>query len=182
MSGMSGDPVREALKGASASIARVDGEQPALFELPCADPSGEIAQAQARGAKGGRPKGAQNLATRELREYLLGKMGGKTPQEQLAQWASLGPEGLARALHCNLIDAFDRWRGVMEYLGRFYMAPMVPVDQDGKATPAIVVSIGGQTGIQTATGEVVAPWLYIEQNQELIDAENAQSKESEGEK
>ena len=179
---MSADPIREALKGASSDIARAAGDQPALFDLPCADPSGEIAQAQARSAKGGRPKGAQNLATRELREYLLGKMAGKTPQEQLAQWASLGPEGLARALHCTTLEAFDRWRGLMEYLGRFYMAPMVPVDQDGKTAPAIVVSIGGQTGIQMASGEVVAPWLYVEQHQGLIDGEIAQSKEIEGEK
>lgn len=178
---MSGDPLREALKGASTSIARAGGEQIALFDLPCDDPNGKIAQEQARAAKGGRPKGAQNLATRELREYLLARMGGKSPQEQLAHWASLGPLGLAEALKCDRIDAFDRWRGVMEYLGRFFMAPMVPVDDQGKPQPAIVVSIGGVTGIQTSSGEVLPPWSYVEQNQELIEGEADRSKESEGE-
>jgi hypothetical protein len=179
---MAADPIRDALKGAAASIASAEPEQPALFEVPCADPRGEIAAAQARSAKGGRPKGAQNLATRELREFLLARMGGKTPQEQLAQWASLGPEGLAQALHCTTLEAFDRWRAILEYLGKFYMAPMVPVDADGKPAPAILVSIGGATGLQLANGDVVEPWRYVEQNQALIEGELEPSQKQEGEK
>ena len=176
---MSGDPVREALKGASMSIAREAGEQPALFDLPCADPSGEIAQAQARGVKGGRPKGAQNLSTRQLREFLLAKMGGRTPQEQVAQWASLGPEGLARAMFMERAEAFALWLRMQEWLGRYFMAPMVPVDADGKPAPSIVVSIGGQSGIVTASGEVNPPWAYIEENQALIEGEAMRSKDDE---
>ena len=177
---MSAEAVREALKGASAEIARAAPEQPALFDLPCAaDPTGEIAAAQARGAKGGRPKGAQNLSTRQLREVLLAKWGGKTPQERLAHWASLGPEGLARALHIDLVDAFDRWVALERYLGEFFAARMVPVDADGKPAPAIVVSIGGQTGVVSASGEVRAPWKYLEQDQEVIEGEVDRSKEGE---
>ena len=174
---MSADPVREAVKGAAASIARGGGEQPALFELPCLDPSGEIAQAQARSTKGGRPKGAQNLSTRQLRDFLLGRMGGKTPQEQVAQWASLGPEGLKRALAVDTATAFSLWLRMQEWLGRYFMAPMVPVDAEGNPAPTFVVSIGGSTGITTATGEVKAPWTYLEQDQQVIDGELAQSKE-----
>ena len=174
---MSGDVVREALKGAFGEIAHEAAAQPALFELPCADKSGRIAEAQARAAKGGRPKGAQNLATRELRDWLLGRMGGQTPQEQVARWLSLGPEGLAEALGCSKAEAFDRWTRGMEWLGRFFMAPMVPVDADGKPAPAIVVNVGGSTGVRTASGEVLAPWLYVEQDQEVIDGEPERSKE-----
>ena len=178
---MTSDPLREALKGASVSIARADGEQPALFDLPCADPTGEIAQAQARSAKGGRPKGAQNLATRELREFLLARMGGQTPQEQVARWVSLGPEGLAKALSLPKGEAFDRWLRMQEWLGRFFMAPLAPSDADGKPAPAILVSIGGSTGLQTSSGEVLPPWSYIEGNQDVIDGEPTQSKEEQGE-
>ncbi len=179
---MTGGPIREAVKGAAASIAREGGEQAALFDLPVAsDPSGEIAAAQARGFKGGRPKGAQNLSTRQLREFLLAKWGGRTPQERLAQWASLGPEGLARALHIDLVDAFDRWVSLERYLGEFFAAKMVPVDADGKPAPAIVVSIGGQTGHVMSSGEVAAPWMYVEQDQRVIEGDAAQSKEPEPE-
>ena len=176
---MTSDPLREALKGASAGIARAEIAQAELFELPCADPTGEIAQAQARNAKGGRPKGAQNLATRELREFLLTRMGGQTPQEQVARWAALGPEGLAKALGVSRADGFDRWQRMQEWLGRFFMPPMVPVDADGKPAPSIVVSIGGATGVTTSSGEVLPPWSYVEQDQEVIDgfAEPSQNTE-----
>ena len=174
---MSDDPIKEALKGASMSIARAAVDEPALFDLPCLDPSGEIAQMQARGIKGGRPKGAQNLSTRQLREFLLVKMGGKTPQEQVAQWASLGPEGLAKAMVMQRGDAFALWLRMQEWLGRYFMAPMVPVDADGKPAPSIMVSIGGQTGIVTASGEVKPPWAYIEENQALIEGEATRSNE-----
>jgi hypothetical protein len=175
------DPLREALKGVSSAVAR-GAEQPELFANPT-DPAairaGEIEAARDRGLKGGRPKGAQNLATRELRAWLLQGMGGRTPQEQLAAWSNLGPEGLAAALGCSKLEAFDRWRGVLEYLGRFFAAPMAPTDGEGKPVPQFVVQIGGASGIVTASGEVAPPWAYIEQDQGLGDDASPQSKTEE---
>lgn len=173
-----GDPVKEALKGASTGIARElargDDEQLPLFELPCADPRGKVAEAIGRG--GGRPKGAQNLATREVREYLVKRMGG-TPQEHLARWFVLGPEGLAEALGCKKAEAFDRWVALGDKLGRYFMAAMVPVDHEGKPAPQFVVAIGGQVGVVTSSGEVRPPWTYLEENQALSERDAPQSKD-----
>lgn len=179
------DPVvlREAAKEAFAGVAAASagGDQAELFALPCADPSGEIEAARQRGSRGGRPKGAQNLATRELRDWLLRGMGNKTPQEQLAAWANLGPEGLAKALGCNRVEAFDRWKSVLEYLGKFFMAPIAAETSDGKPVPQMVVMVGGSAGIvDAASGETLPPWEYLDQsNQQLTPDGATPSKDEE---
>jgi len=181
---MSGEPIREALKGASASIARevasAEGEQIALFDLPCDDPTGAVQAARDKG-RGGRPKGAQNLSTRQLREYLLARMEGRTPQERLAQWAVLGPIGLKKALGIeDGGEAFSLYLKLETELGRYFMAPMTPVDGEGNPTPVFNVVIGGNAGVMAASGEVEPPWTYLKQNQALIEGDDALSK-AEGE-
>lgn len=173
------DPLRQALRAASADIARPEAEQPALFDLPTLDPSGEIEQARARSLRGGRPKGAQNLATRELREWLLAR--GILPQQMMMEWLTLGPEGLAKALGCSKVEAFDRIMALADKLGRYFMAPMVPVDDQGKPMPSFNVIIGGSAGVVDGDGSVRPPWKYLaEQDQGLIDAA-ADAPKSEGE-
>jgi hypothetical protein len=172
--------VAEALKGASAEIAEAgEPAQEELFALPCLDPSGEIEAARSRGLKGGRPKGATNLMTRDLREYLTRRMGG-TPQEGLAKWWILGPVGLAKALNCSRLEAFVQWKDLGDKLGRYFMAPMVAIDDQGKPAPSFTVVIGGNQGVVTAAGEQRPPWEYLSvQNQELSGDDTAKSKEGE---
>ena len=178
-------PLREAAKGAFAGIARelaaADGDQPALFAMPVADKDGRVAEARERSLKGGRPKGAQNIASRELRDWLLRGMGGKTPQEQLATWSNLGPEGLAVALGCTKLEAFDRWRGVLEYLGKFFMAPIAAETSDGKPVPQMVVMVGGSAGVvDQASGETLPPWEYLDQPDQALTLDgDAPSKDGE---
>ena len=153
--------------------------QAELFDLPCSDPTGEIKAARDNGSKGGRPKGAQNLATRELREYLLKR--GILPQQALMQWFLLGPEGLAKALTCSKAEAFDRWARLAEGLGKYFMAPMTPVDAEGKPAPSFAVFIGGRTGVVGPAGETLPPWAYLDQqNQELTTIDAEASKDGEG--
>ena len=96
-------PLHEAVKGAADGIARASaGDQAELFGLPCEDPRGEIEKARARGVREGRPKGAESIATRELRRWLLSR--GVLPQQSLMQWFQLGPEGLAKALGCTKLQ------------------------------------------------------------------------------
>lgn len=174
------DPLKDALKGASAGIAGAPaGETGDLFALPCDDPRGEIEAARKSGLKGGRPKGAQNIATRELREWLLSR--GVLPQEQLMKWFLLGPEGMQKALNIShLADAFDRWAKLGDHLGRYFMAPMVPVDDDGKPAPSFTVVINGSTGVVDASGATRPPWEYLtEQNQQVAAREDGESKNEE---
>lgn len=122
-------PLHEAVKGAADGIARASaGDQAELFGLPCEDPRGEIEKARARGVREGRPKGAESIATRELRRWLLSR--GVLPQQSLMQWFQLGPEGLAQALGCPKLEAFDRWARLGEKLGRYFM-PMKPAKGEG---------------------------------------------------
>lgn len=175
----SDDPLKAALKGASMEIAgAAAAETPDLFGLPVDDPSGEIEKARATGLKGGRPKGAQNVATRELREYLLAR--GMLPQQAIMQWFMLGPVGLANALKCDLADAFDRWERMGDRLGRYFMAPMTPVDGEGKPAPSFAVFIDGRSGVVAGDGSTLPPWEYLrQQNQELSDIEGERSQDEE---
>lgn len=173
------DPLREALKGASTDIAAASAaEQADLFALPVPDPTGEIEALRQSGSKGGRPKGAQNLATRELRAWLLSR--GVLPQQAMMQWLTMGPEGMAKALGCSKLEAFDRWARLAEGLGKYFLAPMTPVDGEGKPAPSFQVFIGGSPGIVQADGTIKPPWEYLnEQNQEVttLDIERSKSEE-----
>lgn len=114
---------------------------------------GPLAAEIQRTGKAGRPTGAKNLATRELKEWIVQLLGG-TPQERLARWAMLEPEELARRLGCSVADAFDRQVKILEGLAPYLMAKMVPVDEKGNAVPFIQLVTGGQ--VQGADGQV--PW------------------------
>lgn len=172
---MSGDPVKAALKGAAADIAAAAGpaEQAELFGLPVSDPEGKVEAARSVGLKGGRPPGAQNLATRQLREYLLKR--GVLPQQAMMEWMLLGVEGIKEALGCDKIEAFDRWLSLADKLGRYFMAPMVPVDGEGKPAPSFTVVIGGRTGVAAPDGAQLPPWEYL-QIQELSSTDDGEPK------
>jgi hypothetical protein len=78
----------------------------------------------------GRPPGAQNLGTKEFREYLLGR--GVSPLQQMMQWAMHTPTSLAAELQCSRIEAMkllkDLWGELAPYLHQ-RMPLAVEVDQ-----------------------------------------------------
>ena len=146
---------REAQAGGSAPAEQLDllvaSQRPAADRLGWDD--GKLAGEIERTGKAGRPKGAQNLSTRELKAWIVQLLGG-TPQERLARWAMLEPEELARRLGCTVAEAFDRQVKILEGLSPYLMAKMVPVDEDGNAVPFIQLITGGQ--VQGADGQL--PW------------------------
>jgi hypothetical protein len=91
----------------------------------------------------------------------------------------MGPHGISEALRCDRAEAFDRWFRIAAELGKYFMAPMVPVDQDGKPAPAFLVQIGAANGALEAGNSALPPWeAWREQNQALTVDGEAQSKEA----
>lgn len=124
-------------------------------------PSGELirwdeaklkAEAE-RTRKAGRPKGAQNLVTQEMKRWLV-QLLGRTPQEWRIRWLMIEPEELAKRLGCSVADAFDRQDRIAKELQPYFMAAMQPVDDQGRPVPLVALSIGGQVG--QANG--ATPW------------------------
>ncbi len=115
--------------------------------------AGKVAGEVERTAKAGRPKGAQNLATRDLKSWIVRLLGG-TPQEQMARWAMLEPEEMARRLGCTVAEAWDRQQAIRRELAPYFMARMQPVDDQGRPVPLVALSIGGQVGASDGR----APW------------------------
>ena len=134
---------------------------------------------RARG--GGRPPGAQNLATRQMREYLLAR--GVHPLENLMRWALHTPETLSTELGCTLLEAFRELKAVWAELAPYFAAKVAPTDDKGNALPLFNLQIGGSTVAVGADG--MPPWLAdpevrrameeSERNQRVIDARPEQS-------
>jgi hypothetical protein len=104
--------------------------------------SEEIAADTEQRRKGGRPPGAQNIATRQIREYLLKK--GVVPQKWMMDWLLVSPEELAARLRCSIGEAFDKQVSLAKELGRYIMAPMATVDDKGNAVPTLAMVFGNQ--------------------------------------
>jgi hypothetical protein len=171
-----GGVVREALTAPlPAAPAAVQDD---LFAPPVTRRPGESAEkfaerqaaALAEGKRGvGRPKGAQNLATRELKELGLRSSGGKHPFIERMRWFALGVDGIRQQLGCTYVEAFDRWERLAATLQKVYIADQAPVDDQGKAVPGIAIFTGG-TGTNTDAGGL-PPWrvAFETADGEIID-------------
>lgn len=182
--------VRGALAGASSAIADDEDPQGNLMgELLAAMPpsrfdaghgQGEkarnhvIAAHRARGA--GRPAGAQNLATRDVKAYVQRLFGD--PMIESARMAMHTPLSLSIELSCTLLEAARFLEDIRKDLRRYFYAPMAAVDDQGRAvTPQFALLIGGQA-VGAEGG--APPWLTDpevrgalekeQQNQRVIDA------------
>jgi hypothetical protein len=171
-----GGVVREAL--ATPLPSTPEPVQDDLFAPPIMRHNGESAEkfaereaaALAEGKRGvGRPKGARNLATRELKEIGLRYAGGLHPFLQGMRWFALGPEGYQRVLGCSAVEAYDRWEALRSKLQKVYIADQAPVDDQGKAVPGIAIFTGG-TGTNTDAGGL-PPWrvAFETADGEIID-------------
>jgi hypothetical protein len=114
--------------------------------------------ARARGV--GRPKGAENLATREIKAFL--RSHGYDPVVARWRWLLHTPETLATELGCTKLEAFDRLDRINAEMRKLFYADAPMLDDEGKPLPAFQLTIGGQNvAVQVnADGSKarVAPW------------------------
>lgn len=118
-----------------------------------------IAANAAEEKRRGRPKGAENLSSRQLRE-MIARAGGH-PLIQMARWAAMTPEELATRLGCSVAQAFDRQVAIWDKLAPYMTAKLAPTDEKGNAVPGLVVAIGGEavnSGLAVSAGRE-PPWM-----------------------
>jgi len=155
---------------AAPAAAQLDFLAPVAERISSIDPEAIAANA-ADERKRGRPKGAENLSSRQLREMLV-RAGGH-PLIHLARWATLTPEELAKRLGCSVVEAFDRQVAIWDKLAPYVAAKLAPTDEKGNAVPGLVISIGDQAinaGIGVSAGGS-PPWLaaYRDAEGRIID-------------
>jgi len=173
---------RELVAGAAAAAA-ADGAE-AQLDLLALLPAGRQAPTEAESAailanampRGrGRPLGAGNLATREVKRALVKLFGD--PLLESARWLLHTPHTMARELSCSPLEAFTMQQRIREALAPFIHAKVAPVGEDGRtALPTFQLVIGG-AGADLGS---LAPWLAdpeiaaaleLEQNQALSAAD-----------
>lgn len=124
-----------------------------------------------RGA--GRPKGAKNLATRQMLDWVRKTYGD--PVERRARWLLHTPESLALVLGCTKLEAFDRLDKIAAELSRLFYAQLAPVDGQGHAVaPFFAMAFGGR--VQGADGR--APWDYMRSPQVIENAPQSETPET----
>jgi hypothetical protein len=128
-----------------------------------------VEQVAERERAGGRPKGAKNLVTRELREMML--RSGTNPLLAMMRWGSLSPEELANRLGIKPAEAFDKLVGLWRETAPYLMGKAVATDDHGNAMPTIQLNIGGRA--VSIGPDARPPWEelnepgIIEHNQQL---------------
>jgi hypothetical protein len=161
------------------------GDQLELIGLPAnlSDEAATRARESARARGRGRPPGATNKATDDVKAFCR-RVFGFDPLIEGFRWAQHSPESLAIALNCTRLEAFDRLETLRRDLCRYFHAPVQPVDAAGQAVPMFVMQVGGPVTVGAGAGAApgVPPWLAdprraatIEQNQGVTETEPAKS-------
>lgn len=163
---------------AAAAAAEPASEQLDMLMLPTrttvTDSETQLIHESVKRDRAGRPKGAQNKATREMLEFVRKVCGD--PMERRFRWAMHTPESLSIELGCTKTEAFDRLDRLWADLSRYFYAQQAAVDGQGNAVrPQFTMLVGGQHAHLTgAPGTVRPPWDYdggptseIDENQRL---------------
>lgn len=147
-----------AMAKASADLAASQPVQDELFE-----PAGRFMTAdearEERKRGRGRPQGAANKSSGDLRKYLQHQ--GVDPHLIKAQWLTISPEEMAARLRCTVLEAYQEQQKLAESLMPYVRAKLAPVDDHGNTVPFMVFNMGGN-GVQVAQNGMVKPPYVIE--------------------
>ena len=144
-----------------AEKAAAEGEQLGFFAPPIADEAKRnqiVAEAEARERQAGRPKGAKNINTRQLREYVLSH--GKNPVIWKISWLTMTVEQLAEYLGCKKVEAFDRQKAIADSLQGIVIPNLAATDEAGNAVPTINMVFGGGASLGVSPDR--PPWEYLD--------------------
>jgi hypothetical protein len=150
----------------ASARAAAAGDQLELLEAPATRgelgrSAAELAEELGRRRSRGRPPGAVNKSTAELRNYLLAR--GVNPLQRIMEWSLHDPDTLAIELGCTRLEAFRELRALWEGLAPYFASKMVPVDDQGRPVPVMLMQFGAFGAPREAGGK--APWLYLESEQ-----------------
>jgi hypothetical protein len=148
----------------AAAIEREAAEQldllaslPTRFE-PGTEAHTELIERTVRQYKG-RPRGAQNIATRDMVAFIRRRYGD--PMEESARWLAFTPEAMAAELKITLVEAWDRQQRIREFLTRFCYAPLAATDAQGNVIPPTFnMQLIAGAGAAVASG--APPWAYLD--------------------
>lgn len=141
--------------------AKAEGEQLGLFAPPI--PAGAfrdqvVAEAEERRRKAGRPKGAKNHSTREMREYLQKR--GIHPAVWNISWLNMTVDQLAAYLSCTKLEAFREQRAIAGILTPLVLPALAATDENGNAVPTINMVFGGGASLGVSPDR--PPWEYLD--------------------
>lgn len=154
-----GEALAQAGGALVAERAAVAGEQLTLLPVPTrftGARGAHVAAALDARDRAGRPPGAINKSTKELREYLLAR--GVHPLQRMMEWMRHTPTSLAAELGCTRLEAFDRLRDLWRDSAPYFAPKLVPTDESGREVPFFQMIVGGQHAHLGAGGGAV-PWL-----------------------
>jgi hypothetical protein len=107
--------------------------------------------------RAGRPSGAQNKATKEIKDLCRRLFGD--PMLESFRWAMHTPESLSALLGCTKLEAFDRLEEIRRDLRKFFYAPLAAIDgETGKTVPFFQLLAGGER----APSDQRPPWDYLD--------------------
>jgi hypothetical protein len=176
-----GDGIGAALAQAMAEAGALVEPAPVQVALPLGDaeaieaardlrPDRDAGHAVQAVRKAGRPKGASNKRTGQLRDYLLSRYAH--PLEVLAQAYSRPVETLAAELGCSKVEAFGLQVRAAAELAPFIESKMpVAVGIDARGTVQLVIHGGEAAGgaVIDAEGVTLGGLSAMLQNQGVIE-------------
>jgi hypothetical protein len=164
------------LAGADDQVEQLDLLPPSRFEGGASGGTNRTLNDVLRARGAGRPKGAQNVATREVRDFIRKVFGD--PMVETGRWLMHTPETLAKELGCTLLEAFDRLQDMREALLPYFYAKLAPTDQEGRpVVPQFAMFMGDRV---VGSGSGRPPWMEDPEVERALSARVVNSEQNQG--
>jgi hypothetical protein len=166
-------------RGIAAAAAEAGERQLELLDLapPIRSTGGQADQVRAQIAEAarvrgrGRPLGAQNILTKQAKEWITRVVGD--PLIESARWLLHTPSSFAQELSCTPLEAFRLQQAIREGIMPYMHSKLAPVGEDGRALPLFQLIMGGA---EEADAAASAPWLHDPEVVRTLEAEDQRNQ------